>query len=54
MKSMGILWKAASSMQIVVDGLWSNGLPLFGYRCTIGFFLVLDCGLLLALDSLCN
>ncbi len=29
--SMGMLWMMASSMQIVVDGPWSNGLPPFGY-----------------------
>ena len=27
MKLVGMLWKVASSMQIVVDGPWSNGLP---------------------------
>ena len=28
----GMSWKVASSVQkFVVDGSWSNGLPLFGY-----------------------
>ena len=36
--SVGMSWKVASSMQIVVDGPWSNGLPPFGYSRVIFFF----------------
>ena len=40
MKLVRMSWKVASSMQIVVDGPCSNGLPPFGYSCLCNVFSV--------------
>lgn len=49
MNLVGMLWKV-SSMEIVVDGPWSNGLLPFCSHCTCDLFiLVTDYCLLFAL-----
>lgn len=46
MKSVGMLWKVASSMQIVMDGPWSNGFPHVWFLLTSFQFLIASVWLL--------